>query len=90
MRQKKTEGQTDIQIDTGTVTQMLDGEKYNFVSFVTQHSNAFSAPFLRCITYEGRNIWFLMLIDSLVSRRNGGGHINPAGKAVDTIGNISK
>ena len=27
---------------------------------------------------------------SLISRRNGGGHINPAGKAVDTTGNVSK
>ena len=70
---KRTNAQTDIQTDAGTVTQMLDGEKYNSVSFVTQHSNAFTALFLRRITYEGRNIWFLMLMD----RRNGGGPHQP-------------
>ena len=63
MRQKKTDGQidrqTDRQTDAGTVTQMLDWEKYNSVSFVTKHSNAFTALFLRRITYEGRNIWLM-------------------------------
>ena len=88
MREKKTDGQTDIKTDAVTVAHMLDGEKYNSVSFVAQHSNAFMAPFLRGITYEGRNIWFLMLMDSLISRRNGWGHINPASKVVDTIGNV--
>ena len=66
MRQKKTDGQTDIKTDAGTVAHMLDGEKYNSVSFVTQHSNAFTALFLRRITYEGRNIWFLMLMDRVL------------------------